>query len=97
MQELGTAAQYGISPVVVVFNDNAWGVLKQRQRENVHGRMIGTELVNPDFVKLAESYGFEGTRVTTVNELVKALGSAIESDRLQLIEAQIPQGFANFR
>ena len=97
MQELGTAAQYGISPVVVVFNDNAWGVLKQRQRENFHGRMIGTELVNPDFVKLAESYGFEGTRVTTVNELVKALGSAIESDRLQLIEAQIPQGFANFR
>ena len=97
MQELATAAQYGISPVVVMFNDNAWGVLKQRQRDSFDGRMIGTELVNPDFVKLFESYGFEGTRVNTVSELQRALGSAIGSDRLQLIEAQIPNGFASFR
>ena len=97
MQELATAAQYGISTVVVIFNDNAWGVLKQRQEENFNGRMIGTELVNPDFIKLFESYGFEGTRVSTVNEMVNALGSAMGSDRLQFIEAQIPTGFANFR
>ena len=97
MQELATAAQYGIAPVVLMFNDNAWGVLKQRQEENYGGRVFGTELVNPDFVKLFESYGFEGTRVRTVNELVKALDSAVKSDRLRLIEAQIPTGFANFR
>ena len=97
MQELGTAAQYGIAPVVVIFNDNAWGVLKHRQEENYSGRVFGTELVNPDFVKLFDSYGFEGTRVSTVKELVKALDSAVKSDRLQLIEAQIPTGFANFR
>ena len=97
MQELATARQYGISPVVVMFNDNAWGVLKQRQEQNYNGRVIGTELVNPDFVKLFESYGFEGTRVSTVNELVNALDSAVKSNRLQLIEAQIPTGFANFR
>ena len=97
MQELATAAQYGINPVVVMFNDNAWGVLKQRQQENFNGRVIGTELVNPDFVKLFESYGFRGTRVSTVDELMNALDSAIKSDQLQLIEAQIPTGFANFR
>ena len=97
MQELATAAQYGIAPVVLMFNDNAWGVLKQRQEENYGGRVFGTELVNPDFVKLFESYGFEGARVSTVKELVKALDSAVKSDRLQLIEAQIPTGFANFR
>ena len=97
MQELATAAQYGINPIVVMFNDDAWGVLKQRQEENFDGRMIGTELVNPDFAKLFESYGFEATRVSTVSELVTALDSAVRSDRLQLIEAQIPTGFANFR
>ena len=97
MQELGTAAQYGISPVVVIFNDDAWGVLKQRQEENFGGRVIATDLINPDFVKLAESYGFEGTRVSTVDELVKALDSAVGSPRLQIIDAQIPQGFNNFR
>ncbi len=97
MQELGTAAQYGISPVVVIFNDNAWGVLKRRQEENFDGRVIGTDLVNPDFVKLFESYGFEGKRVSTVAEMTHALGSAIESDRLQLIEVQIPTGLANLK
>ncbi len=96
-QELATAAQYGINPVVVMFNDNAWGVLKQRQEDSFNRRMIGTDLVNPDFVKLFESYGFEGTKVNTLDELTKALDSAIKSDRLQLIEAQIPTGFANFR
>ena len=96
-QELATAAQYGINPVVVMFNDNAWGVLKQRQEDSFNRRMIGTDLVNPDFVKLFDSYGFEGTKVSTLDELTKALDSAIKSDRLQLIEAQIPTGFANFR
>ena len=97
MQELATAAQYGINPVVLMFNDNAWGVLKQRQEQLFNGRVFGTELINPDFVKPFESYGFEGTRVSTVNEMVKALESAVRSDRLQLIEATIPTGFANFR
>ena len=96
MQELGTARQYGINPVVVMFNDSAWGVLKQFQ-EDRYGRTMGTELENPDFVKLFEAYGFEGTRVDTVDELANALGSAIASDRLELIEARIPNGFASFR
>ena len=97
VQELATAAQYGITPVVLMFNDNAWGILKQRQKEQLKGRLIGTKLVNPNFVKLFESYGFEATRVRTVDEMTKSLGSAIHSNRLQLIEAQIPDGFANFR
>ena len=95
MQELATAAQYGIGPVVVMFNDNAWGVLKQRQEEVFSGRVFGTELVNPDFVKLFESYGFQGTRVSTVKEMVRALDSAVGTDRLHLIEVQIPSGFTN--
>ena len=97
MQELATAAQYGINPIVVMFNDNAWGALKGAQLNRYDGRLIGTELVNPDFVSLFNAYGFEGTRVTSVDELVNAIGSAMGSDRLQLIEAQMPNGFANFK
>lgn len=95
MQELGTAAQYGINPVVLMFNDNAWGVLSQV--DNFNGRVIGTDLVNPDFVKLFDAYGFEATRVSTLDELVNSLDSAIGSGRLQAIEVRIPSGFANFR
>ena len=96
MQELGTCVQYGLNPVVMVFNDNAWGVLKERQRDFLGGRFIGTDLRNPDFVKLAESYGANGVQVRSVRELAPALESALKSDVLTLIDVQTPNGFENF-
>jgi acetolactate synthase-1/2/3 large subunit len=93
LQELATAAQYGIHLIVLMFNDSAWGVLKGFQNDRFDGRLLATELVNPDFIKLFESYGFEGTRVTSVNELTRALETALASGRTYLIEVQIPNGF----
>jgi acetolactate synthase-1/2/3 large subunit len=92
-QELATAAQYGINPIVLMFNDSAWGVLKGYQNNNFNGRLMGTELINPDFVKLFESYGFEGTKVSTVDEMTRALEKAVASDKIQLIEVLTPDGF----
>ena len=96
MQELGTAVQYGISPTVLLFNDNAWGVLKSIQKDKFNGRYIATELANPDFVKLAEAYGAPTTRVATLNELIAALGDAVHSDLIHLIVVEMPDGFASF-
>ena len=96
-QELATAAQYGIHPVVLMFNDNAWGVLKKYQNDRFgNGRNFATELVNPDFVKIFESYGFEGTKVSTLSELSKGLENAISSGRTHLVEVQIPDGIGAF-
>ena len=92
-QELGTAVQYGINPIVLMFNDNAWGVLKTYQQDRFGGRRMGTDLVNPDFRKLFDSYGIEGTRVSTVSDLTKALEKAVAADRIQLIEVETPDGF----
>ena len=93
-QELATCAQYGIHPVVLMFNDNAWGVLKGVQGDRFgENRRFATELVNPDFVKIFESYGFEGTKVNTVKELGKALENAIASGKTHLVEVQTPDGF----
>ena len=50
-------------------------------------------MVNPDFVKIFESYGFEGTKVSSVDGLGKALESAIVSGKTSLVEVQIPDGF----
>ena len=97
VQELATAAQYGIHPIVLMFNDNAWGVLKKYQQDRFSGRVMATDLVNPDFVKLFDSYGFEGTKVASVAELTGALESALAAGRTQLIEAQIPDGIGAFR
>jgi acetolactate synthase I/II/III large subunit len=92
-QELGTAVQYGLNPIVLMFNDSAWGVLKAYQRDRFNGRQMATDLVNPDFIKMFDSYGIEGTRVSTVAELTRALEKAVAADRIQLIEVMIPNGF----
>jgi len=93
-QELATCAQYGIHPVILMFNDNAWGVLKGFQGDRFgENRRFATDLVNPDFVKIFDSYGFEGTKVTNVNDLGKALESAIASGKTHLVEVQTPDGF----
>ena len=97
IQEIGTALQYGISPVVLIFNDNAWGVLKGVQKETFNGRYIGTDLRNPYFVKLAEAYGAPATRVHNLNELTTTLAEALNDNTIHLIEVATPNGFPAFR
>jgi acetolactate synthase-1/2/3 large subunit len=96
MQELGTAAQYGINVVVLLFNNGAWGVLHDRQRDYFEGRYLATELKNPDFVRLAESYGLAATRVTNRLEMSASLQDALNSNRFHLIEVDMHKGFAEF-
>ena len=80
--------------MILMFNDSAWGVLKGFQADRFgEERRFATDLVNPDFVKIFESYGFEGTKVSSVAEMGKALESAIASGKTHLVEVQIPDGF----
>ena len=80
-QELATAVKYGINAVVLVFNDNAFGNVKRDQSNTFSGNVIGSDLLNPDFVKLAESYGAMGIRVSNAEELEKELKRVLEIDR----------------
>ena len=79
-----------------MFNDNAWGVLKDYQKQRFDSRYFATDLVNPDFSKLFESYGFESFVVDNVSDLKDALQKAVHADELTLIEVKIPKGFAEF-
>ena len=56
------------------------GVLKERQESHYNGRLMGTGRRNPNFVKLAESYGAYGEQIALVKGLVPALESALKSD-----------------
>ena len=82
LAELSTARKFGIGLVTVVFNDGAYGNVRRAQVEQFDGRVLGSELLNPDFVQLAESFGVRGTRATTPAELEgvlrETLGSANE-------------------
>lgn len=84
--ELATAVQYGINVVTVVFNDSAYGNTNRDQMENFGGRSIGTELVNPDFVKFAESFGAVGVRVDSNDGLRGAIAEGLTDDRPVVIE-----------
>ena len=96
LQELGSAVQYGIAPIVVVFNDNAWGVLQRYQRTHFDGRYFVTELANPDFEKLAAAYGIDYWRADSVDGLTSTLRRIGDPATIQLVEVLIPHGFANF-
>ena len=95
IQELGTCVQYGLDPVILLFNDNAWGLLRQYQQARDQ-RYIASDLRNPDFPGLAEAYGARGLRVGSLAELGAALETALHSGVVTVVEVPTPDGFANF-
>ena len=89
LQELATAVKYGVNVIAVVFNDNAYGNVWRAQVEEFDGRVIGTELHNPDFVKLAEAYGARGVLAEDATQLESAIGEAVSADAPTLIEVPV--------
>ncbi len=89
VQELATAVQYGINVVSIVFDNGAFGNVRRDQEQRFGGRVIGSELRNPDFVKLAESFGVTGWRAHSAAELGALTKKAIELDRPVLIHVPV--------
>ncbi|MGB7252294.1 MAG: thiamine pyrophosphate-dependent enzyme, partial [Xanthobacteraceae bacterium] len=75
--ELATAMRHRIPLVTVVFNDGAFGNVRRIQQERFGNRLIGSDLANPDFVRFAESFGADGLRATSPQELRGALRRAL--------------------
>jgi acetolactate synthase I/II/III large subunit len=90
--ELATAAQYGIGVVALVFNNEAFGNVRRDQEQRFEGRLIGSDLVNPDFVRLAESFGVSAGRVESPQGMRAALERALSDGRPWLIEIKLPRG-----
>lgn len=91
VQEMATAVRYGLDLVVIVFNNQAFGNVKRDQLEKFNGRVIGSELTNPDFVRLAESFGAAGYRAETPAQLAAALRNALSRSGPALIEMPLPE------
>jgi acetolactate synthase-1/2/3 large subunit len=91
VQELATAVQFNIGVVVLVFNNNAYGNVRRDQRERFDGRVVASDLVNPDFVKLAESFGVGATRVTAPETFRPALEKALADGGPYLIAIEVPK------
>jgi acetolactate synthase I/II/III large subunit len=89
VQELATMRQRRLNAVAIVFNDNAYGNVRRTQREAFAGHVIAADLVNPDFVALAESFGVRGLRVDTPDALRSVLGDALAAKEPILIEVAV--------
>jgi acetolactate synthase-1/2/3 large subunit len=85
-QELATAARYGLRVIAVVHNDAAYGAIKNIQRLRHDARYRDTDLNNPDFVRLAESFGVPATRAPTAPVFAEALRDALKRNGPSLIE-----------
>jgi acetolactate synthase-1/2/3 large subunit len=87
--ELATAVQHGIAVVTVLFNNGQYGNVAQMQRELYGGRIIATDLVNPDFVALATAFGARGRRAHSPAELRQELDAALAASGPTLIEVPV--------
>jgi len=90
IQELMTAVENKVAVVNIILNNQFLGMVRQWQTFFYNKRYSSTDLsVQPDFVKLVESFGGRGFRVTTKEEFDKALKEAIESNVVCMIDVQV--------
>jgi acetolactate synthase-1/2/3 large subunit len=77
--ELGTAMQSGLYPIILIINNGTYGTIRMHQERDYPERVSGTELANPDFVAFAKAYGFYGERVENTAEFAAAFARACAS------------------
>jgi len=86
--ETATATRVGCGYTVLLFVDDDYGLISEKQRAH-RGESFGTGLSNPDFTKLAESFGIDGYRPGGWDELEANLRAALESDGMSLVEVRL--------
>ena len=89
LNELATMARHGIAVVTVVFDDGAYGNVRRIQQEQMGGRLIASDLTNPDFVRLAEAFGIVGRRANDAAALRVHLREAIVAGEPTLIHVPV--------
>jgi acetolactate synthase-1/2/3 large subunit len=85
-QEFATAVQHGGKPIILVFNNKSYGTIRMHQEREHPDRVVGTELVNPDFAAMARAMGGHGETVTRTDEFMPAFERARGSGKASLIE-----------
>ena len=90
-QEMATAAINGAAVKVLILDNRALGMVHQWQRLFYHERFSFTELApNPDFVKLADAYGWQAARIERPEEVDAALDAMLAADGPYLLDVAIP-------
>ncbi len=87
-QELETAMRLGVSLTVLIWTDNAYGLIEWKQQLHYH-RPSNVAFGNPDFVKYAESFGAQGYRIGKAEALLPTLKEALGGKGVSIIDCPV--------
>ncbi len=87
--ELATAVQYNLPVIFIVVNNNMYGTIRMHQEKHYPGRVMGTDLVNPQFAALARSFGCAGEIVEDTSQFESAFERCVGTGKPALIEIRI--------
>jgi len=88
VQEIETAVRLNIPIIVLIWNDQQYGLIKWKQM-NQFGRESNVTFRNPDFVKLAEAFGAKGYKIEHSEDLLPTLNQAIKDNCVVLIDCPV--------
>ena len=89
MAEISTAVTYDLPVIVVVIDNGAWGAEKAYQKEFFGGRLLGADIISPDYAEFAELCGASGYRASRVGETTAALKSALAAGKPAVIHVKV--------
>jgi thiamine pyrophosphate-dependent acetolactate synthase large subunit-like protein len=92
IQDLMTAVQERVPAIVVVFNDEGYGV-ERRHQDHLYGRRSGVDVQPPDFVALARAFGARGLLVDDLSKVGETIASVLDAEGPTLIE--VPNRFSH--
>ncbi len=88
-QELATAVQHGGKSIILVLNNGMYGTIRMHQEREYPRHVAGSQLNNPDFVALAQAYGYFGVRIEKTSEFEAVLLAALARKEGTLIEVRL--------
>ncbi|MEM6635569.1 MAG: thiamine pyrophosphate-binding protein [Pseudomonadota bacterium] len=90
-QEMATARRYDLPIIYLVVNNGMYGTIRMHQERTHPGRVVATDLTNPDFVTYANAFGIPGELVDRTEDYPDALARAQQSPTGYLIELRVDQ------
>ncbi len=88
-QEFATAVQYQLPIIVILVDNGMYGTIRMHQERDYPGRVIGTELINPDFAAYARAFGGFGATVETTADFAPAFEAAQRSGKPAILHLKV--------
>jgi len=98
-QELSTAVQHGANLITLIVNNGIYGTIRMHQERRFPGRVVATDIANPDFVAMAQSFGAHAERVESFDDFQAAFRRALDTGNPAVLELIVdtPQLTPGFR